>query len=141
MQPQFCKEIHIQKVKRNIQPNGFLGGSQASSPTEDSTMIYDVANGDIFGSPNSVDTTTDEECETGNGNSDENMNFWSLLVEETARKLHNDRLARGQPGPVPSIQSVHEFEGKHLSLVMEYLKDRYRDIKEICGIRYLVGTD
>ncbi len=60
------------------------------------------------------------------------INFWSLLIEKTAQKLHNDRLARGQPGPVSSIQSVHEFEGKHLSLVMEYLKDRHRDIKEIC---------
>ncbi len=55
-------------------------------PTEDFTIIYDEAKGDIFGSPNSVDTTTDEESETGDGNSDENINFWSLLIEETARK-------------------------------------------------------
>ncbi len=35
--------------------------------------------------------TANEESETGDRNSDENINFCSLLIEETARKLHNDR--------------------------------------------------
>ncbi len=81
-------------------------------------------------SGNSDEEETDEETEEEE--EEEDPDFWSLMIQETARKIHNDHLAADLPGPDQEIQGVYQLvEGKTLSKLMNHLKNRYREIKEI----------
>ncbi len=83
-------------------------------------------------SGNSDEEETDEETEDEEEEEEEKPDFWSLVIQETARKIHSDRLAADLPGPDQEIQGVYQLlEGKALSKVMNHVKNRYREIKEI----------
>ncbi len=103
--------------------------SSELNESEDSNQYHHSTTSHNFEDPkseNSDDEGSDE------GTEEEGHDFWSLLTQETARKMHNDRLAADLPGPDEAIQDVYQLvEGKKLSIVMNHLKNRYRDIKEI----------
>ncbi len=79
---------------------------------------------------------SDEYKDLESGNSDdeetEEDDFWSLLIQETASRMHNERMETDLPDPYEAIHDVSQLAtGKNLSTVMNHLKNRYLDIKEI----------
>ncbi len=57
-------------------------------------------------SGNSDEEETDEETEE---EEEEQPDFWSLMIQEKAQKIHNDRLAADLPGPDQEIQGVYQL--------------------------------
>ncbi len=103
--------------------------SSELNESEDSNQLHHVTQSHNFEDPkseNSDDEGTDE------GTEKEEPDFWSSLIQEKASKMHNDHLAVDLPGPDEEIQDVYQqVTGKSLFIVMNHLKNRYRDIKEI----------
>ncbi len=82
--------------------------------------------------PHPESNDSDDEDDDDNGTESTEHNFWSLLIEETAEKIHNDRLGAGLPGPIREISNLNQLvHGKWLSLIIKHLQNRYREIKEI----------
>ncbi len=82
--------------------------------------------------PHPESNDSDEEDGDDNGTESTEPGIWSLLIEETAEKIRNDRLGAGLPGPVQEISNLDQLvHGKWLSLIIKQLQNRYRKIKEI----------
>ncbi len=111
--------------------------SSVLNESGDSNQYHHGTTSHNFEDPKS-ENSDDEGSDEGTEEEDEH-DFWSLLTQETARKMHNDRLAADLPGPDETIQDVYQLvEGKKLSIVMNHLKNRYRDIKEISEAANLI---
>ncbi len=54
----------------------------------------------------------------------------SLLIEEMAEKIHNDRLGSGLPGAVQEISNLNQLvHGKRFSVIFKQLENRYTEIE------------
>ncbi len=102
--------------------DGYIDDSSESiMSTEDPSQV-----------PHPESNDSDDEDDDDNGTESTEANFWSLLIEETAEKIHNDRLGAGLPGPIQEISNLNQLvHGKWLSLIIKHLQNRYREIKEI----------
>ncbi len=90
------------------------------------------ASDDISLESDEADEHEDPESENSDDEETEEEDFWSLLIQETARRMHNERLEADLPDPYAAIHDVSQLAtGKNLSTVMKHLKNRQLDIKEI----------
>ncbi len=79
------------------------------------------------------ETDEDEEDEEEEDDDDEEEpDFWSLLIQETARKMHSERREGDLDDQNEAIHDASQLvTGKNLSMVMNHLKNRKRKIMEI----------
>ncbi len=74
---------------------------------------------------------SDDKDDDDNGTEPSEPDFWSLLIEETAEKIHNDRLGAGFPGPMQEIRNLNQFaHGMWFSLIIKHMQNRYKKSKK-----------
>ncbi len=82
--------------------------------------------------PHPESSDSDEEDDDDSCTESTEPGIWSLLIEEMAEKIRNDRLGASLPGPVQEISNLNQLvHGKWLSLIIKQLQKWYRKIKEI----------
>ena len=114
---------HVDKVHKSNPPNDSYDSDGDTTNSEDSS---ESRKPDIF-----RDISEDNESNTSETES-ETSDFWTLLIRDTAQEIYNVRLGHGKPGAVEGITSTKDLvQGKHLSRLIEDLKDNFRNIKDI----------
>ena len=83
-----------------------------------------------YESENDDDNTSSNGHDEDDSSSEESTDFWSLMIEETARKIFNNRVVNGKPGHLTQNAETL-LEGRPFSDFLSQLRDQYGKIDQI----------
>ena len=132
----FCDQCNRYFATKYTYKRHLLQKHGVTSPNTDETG-YDSDDSKSTDSNNSMATSQArpdifEDNESDTSDTEENEDFWTLLIHDTVLSIHNGRAAVGLPGPLPNIQRAGQLvEGKHLTNFINRLKENFHKIKQI----------